>query len=166
LSLAPDTGPLGEELFQQFVTTQLPTETLEQLTGDHSYAERHPDESGLMKRVRHAWTKPAHDLTCSEIRTLVLQKFGLEWLAPAVLEFVTKFPTADCGGYPGDLTVNSLLAWRRLYEVAPADTMSFINSDLTFLIEEVKAEDPDDPISIVRDGVEELSAARSELAGG
>jgi hypothetical protein len=159
---APDTGVLGEKLFQQFVSIQLPFETLQQLTGDHFYAQKHANESGLMERVRLAWTKPARDLSCDEVRTLVGQKLGLEWLAPSVAEFVTNFPAADCGRYPGDLAVVSLLAWRKLHATAPAETERMVVSDFSFL-----RDDPDahDRTSILHDGVEALNEAQAELAG-
>jgi hypothetical protein len=162
VTYAPDTGALGERLFQPFVSTELPSETLEELSSDHFYSTKHANETGLMERVRLAWTKPARELSCAEVRTLTLQKFGLQWLGRAVVEFVTKYPTADCGGYPGDLTVASLLAWRELHAVAPSETKRMIKGDYAFL-----RDDPDvhEPHSIIKDGVDALNEAQAQLAG-
>ena len=160
MSFAPDAGAFGERPFQPLVSVELPAETLEQLSGDHFYATKHLDETGLMERVRIAWTKPVRDLTCAEVRTLTLQKLGLPWLAHAVAEFVTKHPTTDCGVYPGDLAVASLLAWRELHAVAPSETKRMIGADFAFL-----RDDPDvqEPHSIIRDGVDALDVAQAEL---
>ena len=73
-----------------------------------------------------------------------------------------KFPTADCGVYPGDLAVDSLLAWRELYAIVPDETKGFIQSDFAFLRDDP---DADDPISIIRRGVEALNQAQAELVG-
>jgi len=160
VSSAPDTGVFGEKLFQPFVSSALPAETLEQLSGDQFYATKHPDESGLMKRVRLAWTKSMRDLTFEDVRTLTLQKLGLAWLAPAVVEFVTKYPATDCGVYPGDLTVASLLAWRQLHSIVPAETERMIGGDFAFLRDDPSVQEPH---SIIRDGVAALDEAQTEL---
>jgi hypothetical protein len=161
VTAVPDTGILGERPFQPLVSTELPEETLEQLSGNHFYATKHPDESGLMERVRLAWTKPARELSCAEVRTLTLQKLGLKWLAPSVLELVTKHPTIDCGVYPGDLAVASLLAWRELHAIAPLETKRMVEADFAFL-----RDDPDiqEPHSIIKDSVDALNEAQAELA--
>jgi hypothetical protein len=64
---------------------------------------------------------------------LVGQRLGLRWLARPVATFVARYPQAECDLFPGDLTVNALLAWRDLAAFAPDATRAMLDGDFKWL---------------------------------
>nr|WP_257215170.1 contact-dependent growth inhibition system immunity protein [Sphingomonas sp. R-74633] len=86
-----------------------------------------------MERVARAWATPLPDLNCAQYRLLIGQRFGLEWLAEPAARFVARYPLAACDLYPGDLTVNLLIAWREIAAHAPEAMRSVVALDLGWM---------------------------------
>jgi hypothetical protein len=118
----------------------LPSETLLELTGDNSKAKRSWFPSGLEKRVAAAWVIPMTDLNCAQCRMLMGQRLGLPWLARAVTTFVTRYPKAECDLYPGDLTMNAVIAWRDLASYAPEETSKMLALNFDWVRREAENE--------------------------
>jgi hypothetical protein len=139
---------------------ELPAATLLELTGDASKADASQFPSGLVKRVAKAWVTPLTDLTCGQYRMLVGQRFGLQWLSAPAATFVARYPFAECDLYPGDLSVNALIAWRQLIAFAPEETREMIRADFAPLFEMA---DEEQPGSILLDAVAALEQALSNV---
>lgn len=110
----------------------LPAETLERLTGDASYSN--PGfRSGLTLLIAAAWKKPLTELTCAQVRVLVGQRLGLQWLAAPVATFVRSSPGVECDLYPGDLTAAAFHACDDLLRHAPEETRAFLAADPSWM---------------------------------
>ncbi|MDQ0395071.1 hypothetical protein J3R73_004863 [Labrys monachus] len=64
---------------------------------------------------------------------LVVQKFGLKWLAKPVAVFVRTNPTVECRYYPGDLTFAALTAHAELLQHAPEETKAWLKGDFDWV---------------------------------
>ncbi len=67
-----------------------------------------PDEgdsypSGLVKKINVALRKPIADLNLDEVRILLGQNFGLDYVVPIALATLREDPLYDATYYPGDL---------------------------------------------------------------
>jgi hypothetical protein len=62
-----------------------------------------PYPTQLVGSCEKACATPLKDLSASQIRLLVSQKTGLEWLVPLALEILRDNPLIDATNYPGDL---------------------------------------------------------------
>jgi len=122
--------------FNTLAGGSLPSFTLLEVTGDRKLASIAPADVGLEGRVATAARVPLNELSCEQVRLLVSQKTGLEWLAESVARFCMLYPQAECDIFPGDLTINALLAWECLYKFAPTATTQFIGGDFTWLIDQ------------------------------
>lgn len=89
--------------------------------------------SSLIDRVEAAWVKPYAQLTCHEVCCMVGQKMILDWFAAPVLEFVERYPAADCGYFPGDMLKNFLAGADEVAAVIPKEFKAWANSDLEAL---------------------------------
>jgi hypothetical protein len=149
---------LGEARFLDFLPDQtLPSATLLELTQDNTKAETARWLSGLEKRVAEAWVIPMSDLNCAQCRMLVGQRFGLPWLARPVAAFVARYPQAECDLYPGDLTVNAVIAWREFAGYAPEETAAMLALDFHWLRREANEDEWEG--SILRHAVASLDEA-------
>ena len=113
----------------------MPSQNLCELSGDASLADPSQYPSGLVKRVAKAWVAPLVDITCAQVRILVGQKFGLEWLARPVALFVAAHPQAECGLYPGDLTHATLSAAEEMLRNASVETRVMLATDFGWMAE-------------------------------
>ncbi len=123
--------------------------TLEALSG---YSMKlGPDDwrSNVTETIEKAWETAICDLSCAEMRMLVGQKMGLEWIAEPVGQFIKNHPSADIDFYPGDLTLAALRVFDEIAGhsenaaslIRTAD-YSWIDTELDFepeLIAEAKA---------------------------
>ncbi len=89
--------------------------------------------SSLVERVETAWAKPYAQLTCHEVCCLAGQKMILDWFAQPLLEFVKRYPAADCGYYPGDMLANFLRGCDEVADVIPTELKEWAQSDLETL---------------------------------
>jgi DNA-binding transcriptional LysR family regulator len=78
------------------------TKTLEELEGD-IWEEPTEEVSHLIERCHALRRVPIQNLTPADLRILIGQSIGLEFLAPLVLEFLERAPLIDAEFYPGDL---------------------------------------------------------------
>ncbi|WP_242414305.1 hypothetical protein [Sphingomonas panni] len=138
----------------------LPPISLSELTGDIVKARIGFFRSGLERRLADAWHSPGTDLTCAQCRLLVGQRLGLRWLARPVATFAARYPQAECDLYPGDLTVNAIIAWRDLAAVAPEATRIMLAANYDWLRHEADADRWAD--SILKQAVLALDAAIRE----
>jgi hypothetical protein len=135
----------------------LPRDSLAKLSGGSG---RSSFRSGLVERVEAAWETPVDALRCAQVRVLVGQKFGLEWLARPVALFVWHHPAVACEHYAGDLTVACLRALREIEHIAPAEAAAVIEADHGWLEDEFG----DDEFGVweeARSVLNELRAGRS-----
>lgn len=135
----------------------LPSESLLDLTEDKSKVTTFSFASGLEERIAEVWVIPMADLNCGQCRMLVGQRFGLPWLARPVAAFVARYPLAECDLYPGDLTVNAIMAWRELVRYAPDETALILALDLQWLRREAKEDNWEG--SILKQAVASLDEA-------
>lgn len=131
----PDDELVGDLPISGFLSDRLlmPSESLCELSGETSLADPSQYPSGLVKRVAKAWVVPLAEITCAQIRVLVGQKFGLEWLARPVALFVAGHPRAECDLYPGDLTRATLAAAEEMLQHAPIETRAMLATDFGWM---------------------------------
>lgn len=135
----------------------LPSLSVLDLSRDPRLSEKAPFSSGLVERVAGAATVPLNDLTCAQVRLLVGQGVGLQWLAKPVASFCAQHPRGQCDIFPGDLTVNALRYWRIFLSLAPRETKVMISADLEWLADDVA--ETNDPL--FKEALQGLNAARS-----
>jgi hypothetical protein len=131
----PEEEIVGDLAISRFLSDRLlmPRQSLCELSGDTSLADPSQYPSGLVKRVAKAWVVPLAEITCAQVRVLVGQKFGLEWLARPVALFVAAHPQAECDLYPGDLTCGTLAAAGEMLQFAPAETRAMLATDFGWM---------------------------------
>jgi CDI immunity proteins len=110
-----------------------PKGTLEGASGVQ--ADEGPYATRLIERVRRAWRTPYPELTCEQVRTLLGQKMGLEWLAEPILRFIGRYPMATITNYPGEMSLLTLRAAEEFLSFAPHSFQAWLNSDLGWLDE-------------------------------
>lgn len=96
-----------------------PNGTLAGASGFPAYGGPYP--TTLVERVEQAWGKRYTDLTCYDVADLLIQKFGLEWLAKSIVDFATRYPDADAGHYPGEMVANMLAAAEEFHRFASSE---------------------------------------------
>jgi hypothetical protein len=127
--------PTGEETFSAYVPAKAfaqPNSSLAELAGYRMQAPR-TLRTYVTTTVEKAWDTPLRALSCEQVRMLVGQKFGLEWLAVAVAHFVHEHPAAEISYYPGDLTLSALRAFDRIEQISAAAAGLLRNSDYTWM---------------------------------
>jgi hypothetical protein len=139
----PDDELVGDLPISGFLSDRLlmPRHSLCDLSGDASLADPSHYPSGLVKRVAKAWVAPLADITCAQVRVLVGQGVGLEWLARPVALFVVAHPRAECDLYPGDLTWATLRAAAEMLLYAPAETRAMLATDFGWMAETFSFDD-------------------------
>lgn len=133
----PEEELVGDLPISGFLSDRLlmPGQSLLELSGDASLADPSQFPSGLVKRVAKAWVASLTEITCAQVRVLVGQKFGLEWLARPVALFVAAHPRAECDLYPGDLTRATLRAAGEMLPYAPTETRAMPATDFGWMVE-------------------------------
>lgn len=140
----------------------LPSLSLIELA-DRAAPGDHDDELGNARAEASACRTPLRDLTCAQVRVLASRRLGMKWLAAPIASFVTRYPTAQCGLFDGDLALNAIVAWRTLARFALRETKQMLKSDFTPILSGSIGRDPS---SIVRKAHIELATARALLANG
>jgi hypothetical protein len=119
----------------------MPSASLCELTGDPAKANAGRGASGLERRVAKAWVLPAASLSCAQCRMLVGQRLGLQWLARPIMNFVIRYPKAECDLFPGDLTAIALVVLRDIAKFAPEETDHLMAQDFEWLRREASEDD-------------------------
>jgi hypothetical protein len=96
-------------------------QTLEQLDGEHW--EEEPDDTPLVRDCLRLRQVPIGQLSDDDLRLLLGQKIGTEWLVPLALQRLADEPLAG-DLYPGDLLNAVLHAGEGYWEDHPSETMS------------------------------------------
>lgn len=65
-------------------------------------------KSGVVERSRLARSKKLCDLDPEDLRTLITQKFGLEYVLPITLDLLEREPLVSSGLFRGDLLLSVL----------------------------------------------------------
>jgi hypothetical protein len=96
--------------------------TLEELDGER-WPEPDDEATGLVRDCHRLRTVPVGDLSIGDLRLLLGQEIGTEWLMPIALDRLNDDPLAG-EWYPGDV-LNSVLGVGATYwDSHPAETMS------------------------------------------
>ena len=80
--------------------------TLEQIERDFWPDGEYP--TGLVKRCHELRKVPLNRLTVGDLRLLIGQSIGLQYLVPLALEFLEEDPLVEGDYFPGDLLKNVL----------------------------------------------------------
>jgi hypothetical protein len=104
-SLTETIGSLGD----------ISTKSLAELSGEPMPIDH---TTSLTRRATTAWNVPLGVMTCEQLRLLVGQAMGLDWLASIACLVAVRYPNATVTLYPGDLTLAIL---RSFPSIAPAD---------------------------------------------
>ena len=94
-----------------------------------------PYATGLIERGETAWRTPFRELSCESVRTLVEQKFGLQWLGRPAIAFASAYPGAAITNYPGEMGLLCLRAADELAEWAQPDFARWLASDFGWMDE-------------------------------
>jgi hypothetical protein len=96
--------------------------TLEELDGER-WGEPDKEATTLMRECHRLRTVPLGNLSIGDLRLLLGQQIGTEWLVPLALDRLHDDPLAG-EWYPGDV-LNSVLGVGAIYwEAHPSETMS------------------------------------------
>ena len=130
-----DQAFLGDEAFFAMVDLgELPPQsTLERASGLKS--EPGPYATKLIERVERAWRTPFRELTCEQVRSLLGQQMGLDWLAEPILEFVERYPATAITNYPGEMGLLALRAAEKLFRFAPEKVITWLRGDFSWMDE-------------------------------
>lgn len=101
---------------------------------------------------------PLQELSCEQVRLLLGQRMGLDWLGKPILDFVSKWPAALVANYPGEMTCLCLNAAEELSKFAPAEFRIWLGRDFGWLEEAFDWDDTDEVLSETK---EQLAAARA-----
>jgi hypothetical protein len=96
-----------------------------------------------------------HPPTPDEFSELVGQRFGLKWLAGPVATFVALYPQAEYDLYPGDLSINTLIAWREIFEHAYDEARSMLSADFSWIDDNIAADSKDSLSADAKAGLQE-----------
>jgi hypothetical protein len=77
-------------------------QNLDQLE-NYTWPDAQDSDTGLVKRCTALRRKPLQQYTIEDLRVMIGQKFGLEFLIPLALERLQDDPLASGDCYPGDL---------------------------------------------------------------
>jgi hypothetical protein len=95
--------------------------SLEQLDGE-PWGEAPPGATGLVEDVYRLRRVPVRDLSNGDLRLLLGQKIGAEWLIPLALDRLDDDPVAG-DWYPGDLLRAVLYAGTDYWPTHPDEVM-------------------------------------------
>jgi hypothetical protein len=131
-----DTGPLGNFTVASLIGGfgDLTGKSLQALTG-RSLPDYPYDETTLVRRAKAAWTTPLEALSCEQLRLLVGQGFGLEWLGPIACQVVQLHPNMEVSFYAGDLANAILRVFPEVLAADPASARAFAALDHTWIEE-------------------------------
>ena len=96
--------------------------TLEALDGEH-WGEPDADATSLVRECHRLRKVPIADLSVGDLRVLLIQRIGTEWLTPLALDRLHDDPLAG-ESYSGDLLNAVLRATEGYWASHPADVMS------------------------------------------
>ena len=91
------------------------SKTLEQLDGQDGGEPNYP--TYLVRRVHELRCQPLADFTGGDLRIMLLQQVGMEYLTPLALDCLEADPFAEGAYYPGDL-LHAVIQLPRAYWVA------------------------------------------------
>lgn len=83
------------------------TRSLDELEGHH-WPRPEGTVTRLMEEVHRLRSVPIGQMTTEDLRVLLGQQIGTEWLMPLALERLERDPLAEGDFYPGDLLVGVL----------------------------------------------------------
>jgi hypothetical protein len=83
------------------------TRSLDELEGDQ-WPEPEVAVTRLVQEVHRLRSVPIGQMTTEDLRLLLGQQIGTEWLMPLALECLKRDPLAEADFYPGDLLVGVL----------------------------------------------------------
>jgi len=110
-----------------------PQGTLEGSSGFES--DPGPYATGLIEEGETAWRTPYCKLSCGQVRTLVSQKTGLQWLGRPAIAFALRHPAADITNYPGEMTLLCLRAADELSQYAEPEFGAWLTGDFGWMDE-------------------------------
>ncbi len=116
------------------------TSSLAELSGFNEKLGPDDFQTSLTQAVEKAWETSICDLTCAQVRMLVGQKMGLEWIAEPVGQFIQNHPSADIDFYPGDLTLAALRAFDKIAAHSERAASLIRNADYSWIETELDFE--------------------------
>jgi hypothetical protein len=105
--------------------------SLEELAGQRRGAPPYPTE--MVRQAEEAWRTPLADLTCEQVRLLVSQKMGLEWLGRAASALARLQPGATITNYPGEMALLCLRAADLLSNLAQPEFGRWLAGDFGWM---------------------------------
>jgi len=96
--------------------------SLEELDGDR-WGEPEDNATGLVRECHRLRTVPVGTLTDDDLRLLLRQTIGVNWLVPLALNRLAAEPLAG-ESYPGDLLIAVLGVGTSYWDDHPAETLS------------------------------------------
>jgi hypothetical protein len=96
--------------------------TLEELDGER-WGEPDQEATGLIRDCHRLRTIPVGELSIGELRLLLGQQIGIDWLVPLALERLQDDPLAG-EWYPGDVLNSVLQVGADYWDAHPSETMS------------------------------------------
>lgn len=133
-----------------------PSVTLEQISGLKGSAP--PYATNMVQWAEEAWRTPFAELTCEQVRLLVSQKMGLEWLGKPAIGFARQHPDAIITNYPGEMVLLCLRAAPDLAEVAREEFVDWLSDDFGWMDRVYEWDEEED---LVAQANMALAAARS-----
>lgn len=126
---------LADALFFSLVeiSSLPPDESLASLSGHPSSPP--PYATTVIRRCEEAWSTPLRSLTCEQVKSLLVQRMGLEWLGRPLLDFVTRQPAAMVLNYPGDMSLGCLRAAQELSDLAPVELRAWLRGDFGWIVD-------------------------------
>lgn len=103
----------------------LRSRSLESATGMVMAPE--PDDTSMIARCKAAWATPFETLSCEQMRLLIGQGLGVEWLASMAFELLRRRPLAEVTFYPGDLARSLLGEFQAALDSDPISARAFID---------------------------------------
>lgn len=108
-----------------------PQGTLEGASGLKSDPGPYP--TSLVERGETAWRTPFGDMTCEQVRLMVEQKMGLQWLGRPALVFAVRYPDALITNYPGEMALLCLKAADDLVQHAQPEFGAWVRGDFAWM---------------------------------
>ena len=96
--------------------------TLESLDGQR-WGDAPPDATSVIRDAHRLRTVPLAELTTDNVRFLLTQRIGVDWLIPLALERLSDDPLVG-DLFPGDLLNAVLIAASEHWDAHPEDLMS------------------------------------------
>lgn len=108
-----------------------PQGTLENASGSRS--DPGPYATSLIERGETAWRMPFRDMSCEQVRLMVEQKMGLQWLGRPALAFAVRYPDALITNYPGEMALLCLRAADELAQHAQPEFGDWLQGDFGWM---------------------------------